>query len=142
MIEVIALRQSIQALLAGLVGTYTHGDGYVEDAIAVLADPTYGYDYPNNGCVTKGIECVVLRPFPKLIPLLGGASMKEYRWAIALKQWDARGNLLEATEALVNGLPYLVGSPVWVPPDANRGIIEQVRLEVIEWDFCPARSIA
>jgi hypothetical protein len=133
-IDAFALKQEIAVLLNGLVGRYKD-EGWEEDAIAVLPDPDYGYDFPNNGTVTEGMEVVILRPYPKVSSLFGGRQM-QYRWQIVLKQWDSQSSLLDAVEALVGGLEsHMLTSPVLVPPDPGRGIIEQVRFEIFEWEF-------
>lgn len=138
MIDFLTLKSQIVSLLAGHIGTYKFKEGDTERAIAVLPDPDHGYNYPNNGTETTGIEVVVIRPMPKITHFLGGDVQKEYRTAITLKQWNADSSLLEATEALVNGLVgqnYLITSPKWVPPNPAMGIIEQVFMELVEYEF-------
>lgn len=137
MIECTQLRSQILTLLDGIVGTYRYSDGYTEPAIAVLPDINAGWNYPNGGTVTTGIECIITRPYPSVVPLIGG-KMKPLRWAITLKQWNAQDSLLEATEALVDGLDYLMTSPKLVPPSPALGIIEQVKFEILEYEFLSA----
>lgn len=136
MIDALALRTSIVEILGGLIGTYTFTDQSTGDAIAVLPDPSYGFSYPNGGTETTGIEVVVIKPVPKITHLLGGDLQKEYRTAITLKQWNPSSSLLEATEKLVDGLSaFLLTSPKWVPPNPAMGIIEQVFVELVEYEF-------
>jgi len=131
------LRTQILSLLSGIIGTYRYSDGYTESAIAVLPDPNVGWDFPGNGTVTDGIEVIITRPYPGAVPLYGGR-MKPLRWGITLKQWDSQQGLLEATEALVDGLDYLMTSPKLVPPNAALGIIEQVTFQILEYQFLAA----
>lgn len=135
MIDCLTLRYQLVSLLAGLLGQYHFSDGTTGDAIAILPDDAEGFNYPGNGTETEGIECVVIRPYPTINSLLGGDRIKPYRWQVTLKQWNPNGSLLDAVERLVNNLDYSITSPSWVPPNAALGIIEQVRFEVLEFEF-------
>ena len=135
MIDAIALKTEISILLTGLLGTYTFSDGYVEPAIAVIPDNTTGYNYPDNGTVTTGMEVVIVRPIPTVENLLGGDRLKSYRWDIVLKQWSDTTSLLDATEALVNGLSHSIAKVSSTPPNGALGIIAQVRIELSEYVY-------
>ena len=68
--------------------------------------------------------------------MLNNAYLKELRWGITLKQWNQNGNLLQATNRLVIGLrDYLVTPPQQLPPDDSLGILEQVRFEIVEYEY-------
>lgn len=134
MISPLEVRSHFLTLLNGLIGTYLFSDGRIEQAIAILPDEDHGWDFPNNGTVPTGIECVIIRPYPSIKELIGGRQ-KKYEWAVTLKQWDASNNLLAATEKLVNNLPYLLTSPRTVPPNPALGNIETVRFEFVEYEY-------
>lgn len=134
MITPIELRSQFLTLLSGFVGSYKFSDGSIQSAIAILPDEDYGWDFPNNGTVTTGIECVIIRPTPSINELIGGRQ-KKYEWAVTLKQWNASNNLLAATEVLVNGLDYLLTTPRTVPPNPALGNIETCKFELIEYTF-------
>lgn len=134
MITPLELRSQFLAILTGIIGTYKFSDGRIEDAIAILPDEDHGWDFPNNGTDVVGIECVIVRPSPSITQLLGGIQ-KKYEWACTLKQWDASNNLLAATEALVNGLDYLLTSPRPVPPNPALGNIETCKFEIQEYIY-------
>lgn len=134
MITPIELRSQFLTLLSQLIGSYKFSDGHCQSAIAILPDEDYGWDFPNNGTVTTGIECVIIRPSPSITELIGGRQ-KKYEWAVTLKQWDASNNLLAATEALVKNLDYLLTTPRTVPPNPALGNIETVKFELCEYIY-------
>lgn len=134
MITPIELRTSFLNLLSGIIGTYKFSDGATQSAIAILPDEDYGWDFPNNGTVTTGIECIIIRPSPSIKELIGGRQ-KKYEWAVTLKQWDASNNLLAATEMLVNKLDYLLTTPRTVPPNPALGNIETCKFEIVAYEY-------
>lgn len=131
MIVALELRSQFLTILNGLIGTYRFSDRSTQPALAILPDSNHGWGFPNNGTVTTGIECLIIRPYPGAISLLGGRH-KPMSWNIELKQWDATKNLIEATERLVNKIDYQITSPRLVPPNPGLGIIEQVKFSIIE----------
>ena len=139
MIDPLTLRSRIQQICTPCLGQYTFSvNGVVdsEPAIAILPDDEYGWHYPPSGTKTSGVEVVITLPYPKLKPMLNNAYLKEFRWGITLKQWNQNGNLLQATNRLVIGLrDYLVTPPQQLPPDDSLGILEQVRFEIVEYEY-------
>jgi len=136
MITPIEIRNQFLSLLGSVIGQYKFTDGRIQSAIALLPDENHGWDFPNNGTVTAGIEAVIIRPYPGVTELIGGRQ-KKYEWAVTLKQWDASNNLLAATEQLVNNLTYLLTTPRTIPPNAALGNIETVKFEIIEYVYQP-----
>ncbi len=134
-IAAIDLRDECLSLLQGQLGTYTFEDGSVVDAIAIIPDPDLGYDYPRAGTHPSGVELIIQIPYPDAKPLLGLGINKPRTWQIYLKQWDNTKNLIDATNTLINGLPYLLTKIVPVPPNENLGTIEQVRIELMDYEF-------
>ena len=137
MINALQLKTEVATLLAGLLGTYTFSDGVVEPAIAVIPDDTTGYNYPDGTTVTSGMEVVIIRPIPTVENLLTGDRMKIYTHSIVCKQWDDTKSLLEATEALVDGLSHPISKVSSTPPNSTLGIIEQCRIELVEYVYQP-----
>lgn len=135
MLEPLILREQLLALLVDHLGTYTFSDGFQDVAIAVFPNPESGYEYPLPGTKTDGLEVIIVRPVPEITPLLGAGIVKTYRWEIILKQWDSSKDLMLAIEALFDGLPHLVKSPVHAPPNASLGIIEQAKFEIVEYEY-------
>jgi hypothetical protein len=59
MIDILILRNDVFAILENLLGTYTFPDGSSTKAIACLPDPDKGWNYPENGTKTSGLEVVI-----------------------------------------------------------------------------------
>lgn len=136
MIEPLILRNDIITLLGNLLGTYTFPDnGGTDHAIAILPDADAGWNYPPSGTKIAGVEVVIVRPYPDASQLLGGDRMKTYTWSLTLKQWDSRGDLLDATESLVNGLDYFISKSIPAPSSAGLGSLEQVKIDITEYIY-------
>lgn len=135
MLDALTLRSQVVQILDGQLGTYAFPCGDSDVSVAVLPDPELGAEYPPQGTKTEGIEVVISIPSPGYAPRLGRSLVKPYRWGLLLKQWNENGNLLEATETLVAGLDYLLSAPIPVPRNDLLGIVEQVKVEILEFDF-------
>lgn len=132
--EIMELRSSLINLLSGILGTYKFPDRTTDSAISILPHKTHGWNFPPSGTEVSGIEIIIVRPPPAIKELLGGRQ-KKYEWALTLKQWDGKGNLLEAIEKITDGLDYLLTSPRLIPPNPALGSLESAKLEIIEYFY-------
>ncbi len=138
------LRRDVESWLSGKCGIYLFpfngGSTKAVPAIAVLPDNEHGYSYPPEDVQVSGLEVVIVRLVVSPRKLLGKDLHKRYPWEIYLKLWDNNGNLIEATEALINGLHscgYCFQSPQAISPD--EGSIGQIKVLVLDslvqvWD--------
>lgn len=101
------IKSSCISSLNGLLTTYTLPNGIEVDAIAI--NPILGNDvFPPEGTKTgEGIEVVIYYPEVRVNQILAGYS-RDYLWQIYLKQWDLKSNTIEASERLIDALPYQV----------------------------------
>lgn len=138
------LRRDIERWLNGLVGIYLFpfngGSTKAVPAIAVLPDNEYGYSYPPEDVQVSGLEVVVVHLVVNPKRLLGQDLYKRCPWEVYLKLWDNNGNLIRATDKLIDGLHvdgYEFQAPQAIPPD--EGSIGQVKVLVFDslvqvWD--------
>lgn len=134
MAEALEVRGRIAALLAGLIGTYTHVNDYgqvVGTSLALSIEEASG-NSPDSTVRVAGLE-VVLRPnlSAPMTPMLG-STLLTHRWEILLKQWDAQADTIAATTRLVGGLPELVEVGPRVPRSTALDTIE-TRALVLEF---------
>ena len=103
----IAIKSSCISSLDRLLTTYTLPTGQIIDAVAI--NPILGSDvFPPEGTKTgEGIEVVIYYPDGNFKAMLSGYS-RSYLWQIYLKQWDLKDNTIEASERLIDALPYQV----------------------------------
>jgi hypothetical protein len=145
------LRSDIERWLDGLIGVYLLPFNYPPEdvwglglevngsstravsAIAVLPDNKYGYAYPPKDVQVSGLEVVILRLVVNSKKLLGRDLYKRYPTEIYLKLWDNSGNLIKATDKLIDGLNadgYEFQAPQAIP--ADEGSIGQVKVLVFD----------
>ena len=145
------LRDDLLGILESLIGTYTFSNGSIVPAIAVLPDSSRGYDYPEYGTRTSGIEVVIEKPYGEIQSVaIGGGVAVRYEWMICLKQWDNNASLFEASQALLDQLPckYLVSKVVRIPENNRLDSIEQYKIMLKDWCLagavrpCTTRSIS
>lgn len=132
-----SLRSHLSEILQGKIGTYNFTTGASTMALAVLPDSISGYSYPPTGTKVSGIEVVIIRPTPTTALRLTGYASR-LTWEIHLKQWDRSKNLVQATEALIDGLNklgYAFESPIHVLPNEKIQGIESVRVAVYEYSY-------
>ena len=63
------LFENVSQWLDGSIGNYSFNDTEVK-AIAILPDRQWGYDYPPDNWVTKGLEIVIIQPVPDTVNYL------------------------------------------------------------------------
>ena len=125
----------IRTILAGKVGTYTFNDGTTSDAIALLPDATFGYNYPPSDVGKNGVECVVVEPELFVEERLSESAALSARWTIYLKQWDTTIDMVETAEALVLGLSirnYRIGNWNTTIAAEELGIIRTMSLDILD----------
>lgn len=133
------IRADVEQWLAGHVGMYlfaNNGGSTTAPAIAILPDPTYGWEYPPEDTRISGLEVVIEEVPIASTPLLNKEAHERQDWRIFLKCWDSNGKLNRATQALVRGLTrsddYLYSSPVPIPPNERLGMVPIITLVVSE----------
>lgn len=136
MIEALTLRTQVAELLNTQIGSYSL-EGITAVAIAVLPDPDVGYNYPPAGTVVSGLEVVIMQPVNDYVGMMGGG-MAPATWEIRLKQHDGDRNLVAIANSLVPALANLLsyarmGQPIMIPPNAAKGIVEQVVIRATEY---------
>lgn len=130
MIDYLAIRQSLEAALAGELGTYTFPDGQTTPAMAVVVGKNY---YPQSA-TPSGLECVVVVDLGVGIKnLLNNSYEKTWRADIVLKQWDASDDAkdcidyLEFVEDAIAGL-----DDVAIQPNSIKGLASDKNLQAIQ----------
>lgn len=136
MIDALELRNQLASLLAGQIGIYKI-DGVESPAIAIMPDPDLGWNYPPAGTEVSGIEVVITCPINDYTPLMGGG-MAPSTWEVRVKQQEQNGSLHTVVNVLVPALADLLncarmGRPVQIPPNAAKGIVEQVLIRFTEY---------
>lgn len=128
------LRDDLRIILGSQLGIYLFSNGVSSQAIAILPDQICGYDYPPHGTTVSGIEVVIMRPYAKLSPRIGGKDyLKYYAWDIYLKSWDSNGDLTIAVETAINGCidkGYSLSDPIYVPPSTELGILASASFKI------------
>ena len=146
------LRQDIETILTteDYLGEYIWSDGEKTNAITVLPDDNYGFNFPPEEIAVNKIEAVIIKPEIKNKPLLGGDVFRKHRYQLFLKQWEKRGEngllvfplrLREATQTLYECLShklYDLTSPSYTPRNEKLGIIESSTFDVYCFDACIA----
>lgn len=135
MIDLLEIRNTLEAALEGELGTYTFSTGDTTAAIAV--DMGNG-DYPMPGAHVTGLECVLIfRPEIPMQVLMGGYE-ETYSVQIILKQWDAALTTMPALDKVLDALGELSeislqsGSVRRVLPLPKLGNIETVQMTVYQ----------
>lgn len=145
------LRDDVLSALESIIGTYTFVNGSTAPAIAVLPDDSRGYDYPEYGTRTTGIEVVIEKPYGEIQnPTLGGGANIRYDWMICVKQWDNNASLFAASQILLEKISckYLVSKVVRIPENNKLDSIEQYKMLIRDWCLtgitrpCISHSIA
>ena len=128
MIDILALREAIEAALTAHTGTYTYSDGlttpavWVEDGENLLERSAAGLE-------------VVIQPSLEvpIVPTFDGYQ-QTFTAAIMLKQWDIEKTTLEAMPLLLgalHSLPQLqVGQPRRIVRSSKLDNIETLRIPV------------
>jgi hypothetical protein len=134
-IEAIILRADVLAILVDLLGTYTFPDRTTAPSIACLPDPGKGWNYPENGTKTSGLEVVIKQPYPDVSANIGGDRTFSNTWEIHLKQWDTNASLLEVINKLTNELPaqYFVDRVCPMPSSDKLLTVEQCKIYLKDW---------
>ncbi|MFB2768581.1 hypothetical protein ACE1AT_04720 [Pelatocladus sp. BLCC-F211] len=134
MIDPLILRNDVFAILNQHIGTYSL-NGVTTEAIACLPDPDKGWNYPENGTKTSGLEVVIKQPYPDVSANLGGDRTSEYYWEIHLKQWDTTKSLVDAISLLIEKMPadYLVERTSIMPASDKLLTVEQCKIFIKEW---------
>lgn len=137
MIEPLILRNELLTLLKNNLGKYILPNGAKIEAICVLPDPSRGWNYPEEGTKTIGLECIIKQPAPSPTPNLGGEITKEYCWEILLKQWDSNQNLLNLSETLLRfaSEKYQLKEFTYIPPSNKLLTIEQCKITLEEYQI-------
>lgn len=138
MIDPIALKNLLVGLLEAHLGTYTIEE-LTFPAVAIVPDLEHGYAFPPAGCQITGLEVVIMKPLQGLTPVMGGF-FQPSRWDVRIKQWEATGGLIELANSIAPKLaqsPELAHciffNPMYLPPNLEKGIIEQVALQFTEY---------
>lgn len=135
MIDILILRADVLAILVDLLGTYTFPDRTTAPSIACLPDPEKGWNYPENGTKTSGLEVVIKQPYPDVEANIGGDRTFTNSWEIHLKQWNTNQSLLSAIAKLTNELPaqYLIERVSQMPASDKLLTVEQCKIYLIDW---------
>lgn len=136
MIDALILRNDILAILANKLGTYTFpNNSGIAQAIACLPDPDKGWNYPENGTKTSGLEIVIKQPYPDMQSNIGGDRTSMSTWEIHLKQWDTNQSLVEVIGLLSGDLPgyYLIDRVSTMPSNDKLLTVEQCKIFLKDW---------
>ena len=137
MINPLALQTDIIAIIGDSLGQYFLPglSGTVKQAIAILPDSEYGWQYPPNGTKATGLEVLIKLPYAEVEPLIGGDRTKTYTYEIHIKQWDDRKTVREALDKLTSELPniYLIERVAIIPASEKLLTIDQCKFFVTEW---------
>lgn len=135
MIDPLTLKDDIFAIVSPYLGTYTFPDSDTGAAIAIIPDPDYGWNYPENGTKVTGLEVVIKQPYPDVSPNIGGDRTKEYVWEIHLKQWDTNKDLRSVIDSLTSELSadYLIERVSYMPPSDKLLTVEQCKVFIKVW---------
>jgi hypothetical protein len=137
MIDPLILRNHILVKLEPYLGKYILPSGTQLPAISVLPDPKNGWNYPEDGTKTNGLECVIKKPMPLGESTLGGGMSKEFAWEIHLKQWDSNQSLLEAGKILLDSLSleYQINRNTYLPASDKLLTIEQYKVYIVDYEI-------
>lgn len=135
MIDILILRADVLAILVDFLGTYTFPDSSTSPALACLPDPDKGWNYPENGTKTSGLEVVIKQPYPDVEANIGGDRTFTNTWEIHLKQWDTQGSLVEVINKLGCDLPaqYFIERVSQMPASDKLLTVEQCKLFITDW---------
>jgi hypothetical protein len=135
-IDILILRNDILAIIANQIGTYTFPDRTTAQAIACLPDPGKGWNYPENGTKTSGLEVVIKQPYPDVEANIGGDRTFTNSWEIHLKQWDTNKSLVEVIGLLSGDLPayYLIERVSPMPASDKLLTVEQCKIFIKDWE--------
>ncbi|MBN3875193.1 hypothetical protein [Nostoc sp. JL23] len=135
MIDILILRNDVLLILESLLGTYTFPDRSTSPAIACLPDPEKGWNYPENGTKTSGLEVVIKRPYPDVEANIGGDRTFTNTWEIHLKQWDTNASLVDVINKLSAELPaqYFIERVSPMPASDKLLTVEQCKLFITDW---------
>ncbi|MEH1808426.1 hypothetical protein [Nostoc sp.] len=135
MIDILILRADVLAILEDLLGTYTFPDRSTSPALACLPDPEKGWNYPENGTKTSGLEVVIKQPYPDVEANIGGDRTFTNTWEIHLKQWDTQGSLVEVINKLGCELPaqYFIERVSQMPSSDKLLTVEQCKIFITDW---------
>ena len=135
MIDILILRNDVFAIIKDLLGTYTFPDRTTAPSIACLPDPDKGWNYPENGTKTSGLEVVIKQPYPDVSANIGGDRTFTNLWEIHLKQWDTNKSLVEIVGLLCGDLPddYLIERVSTMPAIEKLLTVEQCKIFLRDW---------
>lgn len=137
MIDPVKLQADIIKIIGDSIGQYLLPglSGTVKQAIAILPDSEYGWQYPPNGTKATGLEVLIKLPYAEVEPLIGGDRTKTYTYEIHIKQWDDRKTVREALDKLTSELPniYLIERVAIIPASEKLLTIDQCKFFVTEW---------
>lgn len=132
-VETIKIVDTLKNIIGSDLGIYKLNED-VWDAVAILPDDLMGWEYPPSGTSVEGIEIVVVRPYAEILNTLDNDRIIRNRWKITIKQWDVTRNLVDLVGRISDLMEiYLITSIKVIPPDEQKGIVESINFDVLEY---------